>query len=111
MMRKSACFLLMVSIILVLYGCDDRRSERAYEDFSSEKFIQGKVLQKRNKGITLELTDQSGQRFSDTIHVGVKDEEMLNHIEEGYNLSVWYDFIRESNPPKTTALKIEFIMN
>ena len=32
---------------------------------------------------------------------------MFHAIKKGLKVSVWYDYIRESNPPKTKGLKIE----
>ncbi|MGF2616143.1 DUF3221 domain-containing protein [Rossellomorea aquimaris] len=31
----------------------------------------------------------------------------MNGLQEGQQIKVWYDYIRESNPPQTRALKVE----
>jgi hypothetical protein len=42
------------------------------------------------------------------IHVGVDEETMLEELEVGQNVSVWYDGpILESYPPKIKGLKIK----
>ncbi|MGM0852475.1 MAG: DUF3221 domain-containing protein [Bacillota bacterium] len=107
-MKRKSLLILLVTNLVLLIGCEGVHPDNAsYDDLSDDKIIHGKVIQKRCKGITLELTGESKETFSDTIRVGVADEEKFNSIEEGQNLSVWYDFIRESNPPQTKALKID----
>lgn len=42
------------------------------------------------------------------IQIGVDDETMLDKLEVGQNITVWYGGpIYESYPPKTKGLKIE----
>lgn len=105
MMKRYRFLILLVSTLLL--GCEDH--ELAFDSMSNNKILNGKVLEKRSKGMTLALTGESRDRYSETIRVSVPDEEMIKLIEEGQDLSVWFDIIRESNPPQTKALKIKVI--
>lgn len=104
-MKMEGLWILFVSPLLL--GCEDQ--DLAYDNMSDNKILHGKVLEKRSKGMTLALTGESRDRYSETIRVSVPDEEMIKLIEEGQDLSVWFDTIRESNPPQTKALKIKII--
>ncbi|WP_430338766.1 DUF3221 domain-containing protein [Rossellomorea vietnamensis] len=59
--------------------------------------------------MTLSLTGASKDRYSESIRVSVQAEDMIKLIEDGQSLSLWYDFIRESDPPQTKALKVAII--
>ncbi|MCC5803647.1 DUF3221 domain-containing protein [Rossellomorea vietnamensis] len=107
-MKKRNGFLILLVTSLLL-GCKDQ--DLAYDNMSDNKILYGKVLEKRSKGMTLALTGESKDRYSETIRVSVKDEVMIKLIEEGQDLSVWYDFLRESDPPQTRALKVAIIKN
>lgn len=104
-MKMHGLWILLVSTLLL--GCEDH--DLAYDSMSDNKILNGKVLEKRSKGMTLALTGESRDRYSETIRVSVPDEEMIKLIEEGQDLSLWFDTIRESNPPQTKALKIKII--
>ncbi|CAN7549761.1 DUF3221 domain-containing protein [Rossellomorea sp. LjRoot5] len=106
-MKMQGLWILLVSTLLL--GCEDQ--DLAYDKISDNKTLNGKVLEKRSKGITLALAGESRGRYSETIRVSVQDENMIKLIEEGQDLFVWYDFVRESDPPQTTALNIEIIRN
>ncbi|MCR8849359.1 YobA family protein [Rossellomorea sp. SC111] len=105
-MKKIGYFILIVTLLLL--SCE--KQELIDDHISDKKIIHGKVLEKRNQGMTLELTGESKKRYSEKIHVSVPDKKMLEPIEEGQNISVWFDIIRESNPPQTKALKVEIIV-
>ncbi|MFV8829561.1 DUF3221 domain-containing protein [Alkalihalobacterium sp. APHAB7] len=73
---------------------------------SDDKVLNGEVIKKRRKEVTLKVTSDS--IISDgTIWVIVEDKSMLADITKGQKVNVWYDYIRESNPPQTSGLKIE----
>ncbi|WP_034761423.1 DUF3221 domain-containing protein [Rossellomorea vietnamensis] len=101
-MKRYRFLIILVSTLLL--GCE--YPDLAYDKMSDNKILHGKVLEKRSKGMTLALTGESRDRYSETIWVSVPDEEMIKLIEEGQDLSVWYDFVRESAPPQTKALKV-----
>jgi Protein of unknown function (DUF3221) len=104
-MKKIFYFVLLITILFL--GCEDQ--ELIYDNMSDNKILHGKVMEKRSQGMTLELSGESKKRYSEKIHVSVPDKWMMELIEEGQNLSVWFDMIRESNPPQTRALKVEII--
>lgn len=73
---------------------------------SDNKVLSGEVVKKRMKEITLEGNGDS--IIGDgTIRVKVDDKNMLSNIKKGQKVNVWYDYIRESNPPQTKGLRIE----
>jgi Protein of unknown function (DUF3221) len=98
-MKRYRFLILLVTTLLL--GCKDQ--DLAYNNMSDNKIL------KRSKGMTLELTGELKDRYAETIRVSVPDENMIKLIEEGQGLSVWYDFVRESDPPQTKALKVEII--
>lgn len=104
-MKMHGLWILLVSTLLL--GCKDQ--DLAYNHMSDNKILHGKVLEKRSKGMILELTGESKDRYAETIRVAVPDENMIKLIEEGQGLDMWYDFVRESDPPQTRALKVEII--
>lgn len=104
-MKLQGLWILLVATLLL--GCEDK--EPIYDNMSDNKILHGKVLEKRSKGMTLALTGESRDRYSETIRVSVPDEEMIKLVEEGQSLTVWYDFVRESDPPQTKALKVAII--
>ncbi|UTE78330.1 DUF3221 domain-containing protein [Rossellomorea sp. KS-H15a] len=104
-MKRYRFMIILVTTLLL--GCED--PDLAYDKMSDNKILHGKVLEKRSKGMTLALTGESRDRYSETIRISVPDEEMIKLVEEGQELSVWFDIIRESNPPQTKALKIKVI--
>jgi Protein of unknown function (DUF3221) len=106
-MKMHGLWILLVSTLLL--GCED--PDLAYDKVSDNKILYGKVLEKGSKGMTLALTGESRDRYSETIRVSVPDEHMIKLIEKGQDLSVWYDFVRESDPPQTKALKVDIIKN
>ncbi|MEI2665435.1 DUF3221 domain-containing protein [Rossellomorea sp. LJF3] len=106
-MKMQGLWMLLVTTLLL--GCKDQ--ELIYDNMSDNKILHGKVLEKRSKGMTLALTGESRDRYSETIRVSIPDEEIIKLIEEGKSLSVWYDFVRESDPPQTKALKVAIIKN
>jgi Protein of unknown function (DUF3221) len=92
---------------------DDSVSEEVLDSDTSEvtgisdsKVLSGKVIKKRKKEIILKV---SGDPVigEGTIWVKVDDGNMLADIKKGQKVNVWYDYIRESNPPRTKGLKIE----
>lgn len=114
---KIKFLLLLISSIFVLtVGCSsenqldavggDRKND--YDELSDNKILQGKIIEVRPKGVTLQLIQES-KEFADTIRVGVEDEKLLFNLKEEQYILVWYDYIRESNPPQTRGLKIELI--
>jgi Protein of unknown function (DUF3221) len=105
-MKKRNGFLILVVTFLLL-SCE--KQELIDDHISDKKIIHGKVLEKRNQGMTLELSGESKKRYSEKIHVSVPDKRIMESIEEGQNISVWFDMIRELNPPQTKALKVEII--
>ncbi|MDE5416167.1 DUF3221 domain-containing protein [Alkalihalobacterium chitinilyticum] len=119
-MRKILSFLLLVTLLMM--GCSDgtdieSTNNNEYKEeisntnnsllgISDDKVLSGEVIQKRRKEITLKVTSDSV--ISDgTIRVIVEDKSMLADITKGQKVNVWYDYIRESNPPQTRGLKIE----
>ena len=113
MLRITAFLLLISSLVLLTFGCssanqrDNTQADLSINlGISDNKIIKGKVVKKINKEVFLELIGDS-KNISDKISVGIEDEKMLINIEEGQNVLVWYDYIRESYPPQTKGLKIE----
>lgn len=112
MLRMTSFLLIISSLILLTFGCsNNNQCENEQKDtninlgLSENKFIHGKVL-KKDKVVILELIGDS-KIISDKIIVSVEDGKMLGDIEEGEEILVWYDFVRESYPPKTRGLKIK----
>lgn len=104
---------------MLMTGCSDEIDSDALDNsvvsnaddsivfgISDNKVLSGEVIKKRKKEITLEGNGDS--IIGDgTIWVKVDDENMLANIEKGQTVNVWFDYIRESNPPQTKGLKIE----
>ncbi|WP_096187347.1 DUF3221 domain-containing protein [Evansella halocellulosilytica] len=118
-MRKILSFLLLVTLLMM--GCSDgtdieTTNNNAYKEeistnsslfgISDEKVLSGEVIKKRRKEITLKVTSDF-MMPDGTIWVTVEDKSMLADIKKGQKVNVWYDYIRESNPPQTRGLKIE----
>ncbi|MEB1808378.1 MAG: YobA family protein [Bacillaceae bacterium] len=119
-MRKFLSFLLVVTLLMM--GCSDgtdieNTNNNEYKEaisntnnslfgISDDKVLSGEVIKKSRKEITLEITSDS-IISEGTIWVIVEDKSMLADITKGQKVNVWYDYIRESNPPQTRGLKIE----
>ncbi|MCG7343963.1 YobA family protein [Sporosarcina sp. ACRSL] len=109
----------LLIVLIVMAGCSygikietfDGGSEEdpktsIVDGISDSKILSGEVIKKRRKEITLELSESSSIGKGE-IWIKVDDESTLDNIKKGQQVSVWYDYIRESNPPKTKGLKIE----
>ncbi|MFA9558255.1 DUF3221 domain-containing protein [Evansella sp. AB-rgal1] len=121
-MKKALSFCFIFSFLLTSCGQGDhliQSEERMGEGskitmeeendlfgLSDHKILYGKVTKKRRNEIALKSIDDS-KDFYNIIYVKVEDEKQLHSIRKGQNLAVWYDYIRESNPPQTKALKVE----
>ena len=121
-MRIRIILSLFIVVFMLMTGCsygkDIKTSDNSVSEevsnadtseiygISDNKVLSGKVIKKRKKEITLKVSGDSiiGEG---TIWVKVDDEDMLNDIKKGQKVSIWYDYIRESYPPKTKGLKIE----
>ncbi len=117
-------FSLMIVAFLFMSGCSNGIDIKTFDDGVSEevsnsettdilgisdnKILSGKVIKKRKNEITLKGTDDPiiGEGI---IWVKVDDENLLADIKKGQHVTVWYDNIRESNPPRTKGLKIEVV--
>ncbi|MGI8386950.1 hypothetical protein [Robertmurraya sp. P23] len=107
MIRMKFLSLFILSLIICTVGCSNNsQHENARDELSDQKIIQGRILTIHSKGVFLELMGDS-KNISDTIRVSVEDEKMLDNLVEEKDILVWYDYIRESNPPQTRGLKIE----
>ncbi len=72
-------------------------------------FVEGYVSKKLSKrGFLLDVTKgHLGFDKGELINVGVDDEKMLENLEEGKYVKVWYSGKFESAPPQTVGLKVE----
>ncbi|MEH7505080.1 DUF3221 domain-containing protein [Neobacillus drentensis] len=72
-------------------------------------FVEGYVSKKLSKrGFLLDVTKgHLGFDKGELINVGVDDEKMLENLEEGQYVKVWYSGKFESAPPQTVGLKVE----
>ncbi|MDX5475965.1 MAG: YobA family protein [Bacillaceae bacterium] len=114
-MRGILSFLLLVTLLIM--GCsagadiettneEIPNTNNSLFGISDDKFLIGEVIRKRRKVITLKVSSDS--IITDfTIWVFVEDKKKLADIKKGQSVNVWYDYIRESNPPQTRGLKIE----
>jgi hypothetical protein len=109
MLRLIIIFSSIFSVIIFTFGCSNVNSHHHAQvdrEISDNKIIEGRILKINSKGVFLELMGDS-KNISDTIRISVEDEEMLDNLVEEQVILVWYDYIRESNPPQTRGLKIE----
>ena len=110
---------LSLVIIMLMTGCSDGQVTETLDNsvdlnaddsiifgISDNKVLSGNVIKKRKKGITLE-GDGDSIIGDGTILVSVDEGKILTNIKKGQKVNVWYDYIRESYPPKTMGLKIE----
>ncbi|MEH7484985.1 DUF3221 domain-containing protein, partial [Neobacillus drentensis] len=130
MIRRKIVSLVMISLLVLIVGCsNNQRSDTkksvdekvannkqitvkdSDEIINKNAFVEGYVSKKLSKrGFLLEVTKgHLGFDKGTLIKVGVDDEKMLDNLEEGQNVMVWYKGNFESNPPKTRGLKIEII--
>lgn len=116
-LKITSYCLIISTFILLIFGCSSsNQSENAQGDIninnelSENKFIRGKVIEKENKRVFLELIGDS-KYISKTIRVSVSDEKILANIEVGQEILVWFDYIRESDPPQTRGLRIQHLRN
>lgn len=104
MMKRLFMFLVLH---LCLTGCTiDSLDKHEVEALSDDKFIEGRVIE-INKNNLMLLIDEGSNWGSGEIHVSFQETKTKENITKGQNLKVWFDYIRESYPPKTNALKIE----
>ncbi|MDQ0970845.1 hypothetical protein QFZ31_000723 [Neobacillus niacini] len=119
MLRKKTVSLVVASLLVIIVGCsnNDSNDTKKSDDekvANSEEItgpgIEGYVKkQTSNMGFLLEVT-QAHQIFNTgtLIDVGVDEETILDELEVGQNVTVWYGGpILESYPPKIKGLKIE----
>jgi hypothetical protein len=119
MLSKKTVSLVVASILVIIVGCsnNDSNDTKKSDDekvANSEEItgpgIEGYVKkQTSNMGFLLEVT-QAHQIFNTgtLIDVGVDEETILDELEVGQNVTVWYGGpILESYPPKIKGLKIE----
>ncbi|MFG6146862.1 hypothetical protein [Halobacillus sp. B23F22_1] len=66
--------------------------------------LEGEVEQVGTNGFILGLTAASKEQHSDMIRVGYEES---HKIQAGDYVFVWCDYIRESDPPQTTAVKLK----
>ncbi|MGM0780226.1 MAG: DUF3221 domain-containing protein [Bacillota bacterium] len=119
MLSKRTVSLVVVSLLVIIVGClnNDNNNIKKNDDekvANSEEItgpgVEGYVKkQTSNRGFLLEVTQEHQIFSTDTlIHVGVDEETMLDELEVGQNVTVWYGgTILESYPPKIKGLKIE----
>ncbi|EKN67010.1 hypothetical protein BABA_14017 [Neobacillus bataviensis LMG 21833] len=117
--KKQTVSLVVASLLVMILGCsnnesiDTKKSDREKVANSEEitgPGVEGYVKkQTSNRGFLLEVTKDHQMFDTGTlIHVGVDEETMLDELEVGQNVSVWYGGpILESYPPKIKGLKIE----
>lgn len=117
MLRITSFFLLILSLVLLAFGCsaNHRDNTQGYKGhvninygISDDKIIRGKVVKKETNEILLETNGES-MNISGTIIVNL-EEKILANIEEGQDIIVWYDYIRESYPAQTRGLKIDAVI-
>jgi hypothetical protein len=119
MLIKKTVSLVVASLLIMIVGCsnnDSNDTKKGYDEkeANSEEItgpgVEGYVKkQTSNRGFLLEMTKDHPMFDTGTlIHVGVDEETMLDELEVGQNVSVWYGGpILESYPPKIKGLKIE----
>jgi hypothetical protein len=121
MLSKKTVSLVVASLLIMIVGCSNSNNDTndtkksfdekgANSEETTDPGVEGYVKKQTSKrGFLLEVT-QDHQVF-DTgtlIHVGVDEEKMLDELEVGQNVLVWYGGpILESYPPKIKGLKIE----
>ncbi|GGF18220.1 hypothetical protein GCM10010954_16200 [Halobacillus andaensis] len=104
--RKAiVLFLFVISIVLVTYSIAYTRQQSGDITATTKGTpLEGKVEQKTTNGFILEVTAASKATFSDVMHVSYSGRHVLH---KGDHVWVWYDEIRESDPPQTVAVEVE----
>jgi hypothetical protein len=127
-MNTKTIQVLLLSMILVggLTSCkNETTNETKIEDvnqISEKKIIKGyvKVIERGNYLVisdsnididdinnlsTQELID----KYKEEYIISTKVKEQQDIMVSGVNVKIWYDYIRESNPPRTKILKLEIV--
>ncbi|TYR99220.1 DUF3221 domain-containing protein [Rossellomorea vietnamensis] len=105
-MRYLSYIIWILCCVFLITACSSENQDKVNNSFSQDKVLQGTIIEFSEKGFTLKLTGES-KKVAKTIRVGLGGECSLNGLQEGQQIKVWYDYIRESNPPQTRALKVE----
>ncbi|RHW43363.1 DUF3221 domain-containing protein [Neobacillus notoginsengisoli] len=116
MLSKKTVSLVVASLLVMIVGCsnNDTKKSDGVKVANGEEItgpgVEGYVKnQTSDRRPLLEVTkDHQVFNTGSLVSVGVDDETLLNKLEEGQNVTVWYGGpILESNPPKIKGLKIE----
>ena len=49
------------------------------------------------------------KNYSYVIRCTFENEKVLNEFKNGDKVRIWFDYIRESEPPKTSVFKLEIL--
>jgi hypothetical protein len=97
----------LISLALSLTGCSNSEEEMNM-GMTDSKILQGKVLKKESNELWIEPVSDL-KRWGDMVIVGFPNGQMTADAEEGQIVDIWYDYIKESDPPQTNGLKIEVV--
>nr|WP_241680321.1 DUF3221 domain-containing protein [Metabacillus mangrovi] len=109
-------FFIISSLLFLLTGCNSDESLDISKKFykpSADRTLIG-VVYKGKEGtwliedaneVNLEGTDLEKIRKEFPKVVGISNG--IKGVQSGDMIKIWYDFIRESNPPKTKVLKYQ----
>ncbi|RIW30375.1 DUF3221 domain-containing protein [Bacillus salacetis] len=105
MHRHLIALLLSIPLAPLMTGCSNEE-EIIDTGISDSKILQGKVLEEETNGLWIEPVNEL-EKWGDKVRVGFSDVQMTADVNEGQIINIWYDNIRESDPPQIHALKIE----
>lgn len=116
---KNKVLLVLASLLLMIVGCSNNNShdtkiidhkKMVSSEQIKEPSVEGNVTELISDRVFLLEVTNGAEIFQKgkLVQIGVDDETMLDNIEVGQNVTVWYGSpIYESSPPKTKGVKIE----
>ncbi|MGD6817401.1 DUF3221 domain-containing protein [Metabacillus sp. 84] len=115
-MRRLKYFFIISSLFFLLFGCNSNDSQdisKKLQNPSDDRTLAGVAYKGKEgtwliedaKEVNLEGYDLEKVRKVFPKVIGINNGS--KGVQSGDKIKIWYDFIRESTPPKTNVLKYQ----
>ncbi|TYR81799.1 DUF3221 domain-containing protein [Priestia megaterium] len=124
MMKLLFMSIFLLQISFGLTSCESKSSKEILPEnkISDKKVVEGRVKELKDgnylvisntdiniKEISNLSTQQLIDKYSEVYIFSTNKEEYQRLLQSGLKVRIWYDYIRESNPPRSKILKFEII--